>query len=104
MKTHSKTIIILLILVALWVPLYIVQVTDINREQDGCERLNTVRYQLYSTLEIAADLVRDNDALVAGFKAEQESLELSVTKYDDDTTSNPVDINCDEAYPKPWPL
>ena len=89
---------------AVLMPVYIISVSDVNREVDGCERLNTVRTQLYSTLGIAIDLVDSNDELVQQYQNQQTRLVTSVEEYADESTANSVDVDCKEAYPKPFPI
>lgn len=103
MKISSNIVIIALIIAAVWIPLYIIQYSDINRERYGCDRLNVVRTQLYSTIVIATNLVKENPPLVEKFIGQQENLIASVKMYEDESTKNPVDIDCDNAYPAPVP-
>lgn len=99
-----RALLAIAILLAIWAPVYIISIGDIEREKDGCERLNTVREQLYDTLSIAIDLVQENPQLVAEFQKQQIELVNSVKIYADPFTDNPVDVNCSEAYPKPFPF
>lgn len=104
MKTFKPPtwLIVVLAIVICFVPQCAGQITDINREQQGCERLNEVRVQLYTTLDIAATLVKDNENLVAAFRRQQRELIRSTETFAVETGS--VTVDCEEAYPQPFPI
>jgi hypothetical protein len=72
-------IIIFIAIFAVYVPVYIIQISDVNRERSGCERLNSVRstqYQFYQRdIENRQQIVGEEQAnldLLTGPNAEQE--------------------------------
>lgn len=100
---RDKIIIFLGVFVAIGVPLFITQLRDIDREKQGCERLNVVRTELYNTINTAEQLTQTPETKQI-FLQQKEILEASVSLYPKTSTENPVDIDCSEAYPYPFPF
>lgn len=110
MKKFKWLAIIFIAVFAIYFPVYLIQISDVNRERDGCERLNVLRVQVY---DIVATVVnapapppsqrteRFNEILEL-YKITLNHLVSSASEYA--IKEGSVRVDCSQAYKQPWPL
>lgn len=97
-------LIVCLVVFAAWIPLYISFFSDVNSERLGCERLNTVRIQVYEGFLNAKTgaIERGESDIARGYnQAINELLESTENLV---TIPGTVNIDCNKAYRPPFPF
>jgi hypothetical protein len=112
---RSQVLILAVIAFAIWVPYFSGAKRDIEHQRKGCERQNVIRFELH---KLVSEIVEDSDRLQAEAKDKAESnyIRLQIEKYietrdnlyastrDYPAGKDSVNIDCEAAYPYPFPL
>lgn len=113
--SHTVRVIVLVVVLPLIAFLYSNSLKSVANSREGCERGNASRVQLYGLLtdliESNRDRIQADGATNSEIQANRNALEryqerkqYLLDSIDTPVEDEPAVIDCEAAYPNPWPL